>query len=496
MACQRWSRQCPPACACAWATSLSGLSRKRERPGGRPVSHHIGAVSAEQNFVSRSVRGPGTDSTPHRTLRALDLSLNVIANVRPAGAGDDIRSFNPPPGRAAHPPILVQESVVSHAAIAAAIALRPASTGERLTALSLASFANREHRSWPGAQIAAARAGLSRSQYLACRDTLERRGLLRVDGCALGRGQSQPVTLLFAAGGPWCDQELNPVLLEAVLSHSRSRGSVRVLLATIAALADEASRVEGMSTEALCHLAGVTDRTYRRARVALLASGELIVTERGGGRGRTNTWHLPDLRSHNPAGVIARAKRPIPPASARPLVGVAHSETGMEAETVQPDALDPGGGAGNPGHDQTLCDQNPGQDRTLSAAKGPGLTGVSAVNPGQNRTLFEETPAQTPAETPAPYARAGREPQNPRIRKDPPNPPEGGSDRGGILIEEEYVTARGRRRRRAVRIDLDEVRRELETPRVDDRRDWDRSASACETWSATAFLRSGSNAWS
>ena len=248
---------------------------------------------------------------------------------------------------------------MSHAAIAAAIALRPASTGERLTALSLASFANREHRSWPGAQIAAARAGLSRSQYLACRDTLERRGLLRVDGGPLGRGQSQPVTLLFAAAGPWCDQELNPVLLEAVLSHSRSRGSVRVLLATIAALADEAGRVDGMSTEALCHLAGVTDRTYRRARAALLASGELIVTERGGGRGRTNTWHLPDLRSHNPAGVIARAKRPIPPASARPLVGVAHSETGTEAETVQPNARDPRGGAGNPGQDRTLSRPKP-----------------------------------------------------------------------------------------------------------------------------------------
>jgi hypothetical protein len=150
MACKRWARRSPAARACAWATSWSGLSRKRERPGCRPVSHHIGAVSAEHNLASHSVRGPRTDSTPRRTLCTLDLSLNVIANVCPAGAGDDIRSSNAPPGRTAHPAILVQESAVSYAAIAAAIALRPASTGERLTALSLASFANREHRSWPG----------------------------------------------------------------------------------------------------------------------------------------------------------------------------------------------------------------------------------------------------------------------------------------------------------------------------------------------------------
>ena len=351
---------------------------------------------------------------------------------------------------------------MSHAAIAAAIALRPASAGERLTALSLASFANREHRAWPGARLAAARAGLSRSQYLACRDTLERRGLLRVDGGPLGRGQSLPVALMFAAAGPWCDHEINPVLLEAVLSHSRSRGSARLLLATLAALADEGGGVHGVSTEALCQLAGVEDRTYRRARAALLASGELTVTEPGGGRARTNEWHLPDPRSANPSGLTAGVRRPISPASARPLIGVAHSETGLEAETVQPDALDPRGGAGNPV-----------QDRIPSALKGPGLTGVSAVNPGQNRTLFDETRAQTPAQTPAPNARAGRESRNPRIRKDPPDPPEGWSNRGDVLITEEYVTARGHRRRRAVRIDLDEVRRELQTPGVDGRRDWE-----------------------
>jgi hypothetical protein len=41
------------------------------------------------------------------------------------------------------------------------------------------------------------------------------------------------------------------------------------------------------------------------------------------------------------------------------------------------------------------------------------------------------------------------------------------------VVEEKYVTARGRTRRRAVRIDLDEVRRGLGLPGATDRSDWD-----------------------
>jgi hypothetical protein len=69
--------------------------------------------------------------------------------------------------------------------------------------------------------------------------------------------------------------------------------------------------------------------------------------------------------------------------------------------------------------------------------------------------------------------RAGREPLNPRIREDPPSPPEGGSPPGSIVVEETFVTARGRTRRRPVRIDLNEVRRGLGIAGVADRNDWD-----------------------
>ena len=61
---------------------------------------------------------------------------------------------------------------MSAAAIAAALSLDGMSSGERLVAFSLASFANREQRAFPGAQAAAARAGLSRGRYLQARDQL------------------------------------------------------------------------------------------------------------------------------------------------------------------------------------------------------------------------------------------------------------------------------------------------------------------------------------
>jgi hypothetical protein len=43
-----------------------------------------------------------------------------------------------------------------------------------------------------------------------------------------------------------------------------------------------------------------------------------------------------------------------------------------------------------------------------------------------------------------------------------------------MIVEQVYTTERGRRRRRQVRIDLDEVRRRLGMPTTADRRDWQR----------------------
>jgi len=373
---------------------------------------------------------------------------------------------------------------MSHEAIAAVLARDDLSCGERLVALSLASFADRENRAWPGAPAAAARAGLARSRYQEARERLVSRGLVDVVARATGRGRASTVSLKFADTGPWWDGEVNVELAEAALNYSHARGPARLLLATMAALADADGTVRDLSTEQLCAAAGVTDRTYRRARQALLASGELVLRSGTGGRGNTNVWTVRDPRQREGAAPRFVARRVPPPAGARPLV--AGMRPGVAAELgAGKDSSREGKG----GQDRTVSAEKcpvrtvvsgvkGGQDRTVSGENCPAGTGVSVLKGGQDRTLFElpplETPAQRAAETPAPNARAGREPQNPRIPEDPPSPPAGGSRSDSILVEQTYVTGRGRKRRRTVRVDLAEIRRGVGLPTAEDRSDWER----------------------
>lgn len=109
---------------------------------------------------------------------------------------------------------------MSHRAIAAVLARDDLASGERLVALSLASFANSGNHAWPGAPTASARAGLGRSRYLEARERLVTRGLVVVDQRATGRGRSSVVSLAFADIGPWWEGEINVKLLDAVLGYS------------------------------------------------------------------------------------------------------------------------------------------------------------------------------------------------------------------------------------------------------------------------------------
>ncbi len=364
---------------------------------------------------------------------------------------------------------------MSHQAIAAVLAVHDLSSGERLVAFSLASFADRENRARPGTPAAAERAGLRRSWFLEARDMLVRRGLVVVEQAATGRGRARTLWLPFAETGPWWDGEINPELLETVLSYSRSKGTARLLLAAMAALADEQRVLEGVTTEQLCAAAGVTDRTYRRARAALLSSGELVLRSGTGGRGNTNCWEITDPRSRTAAVQPPSRRRVAPPSGQRPLLAsVTAAPAVAQPASAEVDQGQPVAGA-NGGPDRTLSSQKRpvtagvsrrkgGAGRTLSQQNRPASAGVSGLKAGADRTLSRETPAQTPAETPAktpaPNARAAREPQNPRTL-DPPSPPGGGSVADEILVEETYLTERGRTRRRPVRVDLSAVRERL-----------------------------------
>jgi hypothetical protein len=361
---------------------------------------------------------------------------------------------------------------MSHLAIAAGLALDEISAGERLAAFSLTSYANREHRAWPGTRIAAARAGLSRSQFLSSRNALERRGLISVEEPGGGQGRAPVVFLAFAAAGARLDREINAPLFERTLGYSRARGSARLLLATLAALADSELRVADLSTEELCAAAGMADSTYRRARSALLAGGEVELEVVGGGRARTNSWLLRDPVAEVDGPVLASRTRPAPRRGSRPLVAAVKGpvSSGVSAENpVQDRTVSSPEGPGLSG----VSGSNLAQSWTVSVVKGPDLSGVSGQNPGQDRTVSAETPPETPPFTPPPYARAGREPLNQSTF--PPSPRERGSGPGSVSVVESYVSDRGRRRQRQVVVDLDTVRDQFRQPVEGDRRDWEKA---------------------
>ena len=388
---------------------------------------------------------------------------------------------------------------MSREAIAAALARTDLSSGERLVAFSLASFADHENLARPGTPAAAARAGMQRSGYLEARDRLVRRGLLVVEVAAKGRGKASTLALPFAAEGPWWDGDINAELFEAVLGYSRSEGSARLLVAALAALSDDRGVVAEVTTEQLCAAAGVSDRTYRRMHGPLLASGEVVIRSSTGGRGNTNRWEIPDPRATATAAPRSR-RRVAPPARVRPPIATIATIAPPADEhvpfaitgSVEGERTGHVAGTATRSQDRRVSPENRPvlsgvstgkgcQDRTVSAQNRPALSGVSALNPCQDRTLSPqtpaetpaETPARTPAETPAPNAGAGREPQNPRIPEDPPTPLSAGQDTDSILVEQTYVTERGRKRRRLVPVDLAAVRARLAAGSEADRVAWE-----------------------
>jgi hypothetical protein len=452
--------------------------------------------------------------------------LSVIASVHICGAGDD---FQPHPAtRAATSPsfsratscasrprnnLLPGRLAVSCPAIAAALALREISPSERLVAFSLASFANHDQLAWPSNPVAIGRAGLSRSQYLHARDRLTHRGFILIAQPGGGRGRSTTIKLDFALAGPWWDGPVNPQLFEAVLSRSSARGPARQLLAAIAAMADANHQLSGVTTDELRLAAGLADSTYRRARAALVSLGDVVLQCAGGGRGRTNRWHICRPSVTESAATATRPRRVAPAPGSPPLLSTistsaastdalsrgaagsrsskvgrlsssdrvvrTHPSHRVNARDPQPNGVAPENGA----HVRTASSlkgpdrsgvslQKGAQTRTVSVLNGPDVSGVSLENTAQTRTVSGETPPQTPPETPPPNARARKEPQNQRT-PDPPNPPEGGN-KEPVLVEETYLSARGRRRRRTVQLDLSDMRRTLGIPTVQDITDWQR----------------------
>ena len=328
--------------------------------------------------------------------------------------------------------------------------------GERLVAFSLASFAGRENRAWPGARRPR-RAGLSRSRYLQARDRLVRRGLVVVEAEASGRGRSSRLVLAFAESGPWWDGEVNVELLEAVLGYSAATGVARLLLAAMAAIADADGAVLDFTTGQICAAAGIAAKSYQRAKTELLGSGELVLVER-----RRWPREHERLGRRGPAGAGRCGGFSVPrgrvaaPLGARPLLGVAvlgcaspsrlrraPSRTAERVVRIRRSRR------------RTVWDfsrsfgAEGSQVQTLS---GPCGGGSPAAKGGQTKKI-----------TRALNARAGREPQNPQNRS-PPTPLKGEARPTRSSSNSPFVTKRGRKRRRLVQVDLAAIRRGLGPP--------------------------------
>ena len=113
--------------------------------------------------MDRTLTGFRTDSKSVPRVCVPLTSAKSIASTVMGGTGDGLQPSptNRVRSLALAPSCLFPErAAMSYRAIAAALALEDLSVGQRLAAFSLASFANRQHRAWPSAGTAAARAGL------------------------------------------------------------------------------------------------------------------------------------------------------------------------------------------------------------------------------------------------------------------------------------------------------------------------------------------------
>ena len=228
---------------------------------------------------------------------------------------------------------------------------------------------------------------------------------------------------------------------------------------------------------------------FGRPFVPRLRSGELVLVHRACGRGNTNVWEVRRPGAIAPTAGAGRGPRRVaPPVAAWPLLAAIAGSAADEIDAcgeAQTDSVgrDDGGGGEIPSSENRpaltgVSEPNGGQDRTVPELNCPGVPGVSVAKGREDTTLFDgrrRKPRRKRGRKPRQKARrptrAGREPQNPGTPGGPPTPLAGGRPTRSMMIEQTYITDRGRRRRRMVAVDLDAVRRGLGIPTAD-RCDW------------------------
>ena len=319
---------------------------------------------------------------------------------------------------------------MSRQAIAAVLARTDLASGERLVALSLASFAGRENRAWPGAPAASARAGLSRSRYQQAREQLVARGLVAVDERVTGRGRASTVTLLFADAGPWWDGDINVELFEAVLSiqpGARARAAAPGDDGGAGGRARRRARpVDGAAVRRGGHCRpDLPARAHRAARVGPTRAGQRCRRPREHER-------MDRARPARGGDALAAANATAGRAAGRRAAAGGLGEFTALRRSRRRRPTKRAVTIGQFRREKCpiltgVSGPKGGHDRTVSPEKCPVLTGVSGPKGGQDQTLFElaplETPAENPGKNPGSQRARGEGTPEPQNQRRPPQPP-------------------------------------------------------------------------
>ena len=325
---------------------------------------------------------------------------------------------------------------MSVTAIAAALAREGLSAGERLVAFSLASFADRENRAWPGAPAAAARAGLSRA--VTCKPA--------ISSCAAASSSSKTLRLVGACEHAQIAVRGSRPVVRARDQRAAVRGGARVqprARPRAAALGDD-----GCARERGPRCGGSHDRAAvqrcgagRQELPARAAGAARVRRARAAQRCRRARKHKP-LGDPRPAAARGEASRPAArrdrPRRARGRsfrAGHQRRPAGAASDASSRRARDP-----TAGHDQPLVPRcrRPANRPVLE----PGVSGEGGQDQNFSADRGEKTPAGAkPRQKPRHPTRAReRNPRTPEPKNTPPTPLKGGARRDSITIEETYTT--------------------------------------------------------
>ena len=292
--------------------------------------------------------------------------------------------------------------------------------------MSLASFANRDDARGPGIPAGSGAGRPRSSRYLEVARAARRRGLLEIE--MPGRARTGDARSSSCSRSPVRGTRARST------RTARSRAQLqpgpraaRLLLAALAALADETGVVDELSTDELCRAAGLANSTYRRARRRCSPPARSRSTTTAAAAGGRVAGGLATASGSPTSPVSDRtAASPAARCTATPAASD-RAEAGAESVRTPERGLWHAGKGPDP--ERGFRDEGSDPERGF-VGKGPDLSGVSG-----------ETPPK-PRQKPRHPTRAREGNPEPRNQRTPPTPLKGGGP-PRLILEESYSATEG-----------------------------------------------------